>query len=493
MKHLITLLLIQISTFAMSQQHYENQAEITGRLCDKMIGSPLDFTDLDMDTLLHYDLDKDQLRYYTHKLFNKGDGTINNKSKSDRGLMGFFNRRDMKRRDKKYFCRVRKLEKAPDQYIKVLAEGDSWYEFPIHVKDIVHHLIKKNKKFAVKSLGAGGDWMANMLFEREYLFHITTIRPSVFMVSGGGNDITGEQLGALVDQHARILPFSKYKTNTQNLDQPTDDEHIDLVKHRKNEEKYLTEFGFWVKHRLTAKEGEHLYAHTNFLTNPLPAELKEKLSALKDNEYDKALYDKVMRGRKFVNFNYFSFLKLLEFQYMYMHKTIEAEDPAYYDSLLILTQGYDYSIPSYKRGRLFWPKILNIFLKNGRWLKAPLTVKGITEQYDQEAVMVALTFGYNELLVDLSTRYKNMCHVDARGIAQSVNPKNPSRSWFDELHLKSCVYAKVSEQFAACINEHKVILDNRQPVSTQRNPSKPIPKLPEYYQNKYAAKVFKVK
>jgi hypothetical protein len=486
MKYLIILLLIQISTLAMSQQNYDNQADKTRILCDKMIESPLDFTDFDMDALLYYDLDRDQLRYYTHKLFNKGNGTIKNNSNSNRGLMGFFNRRDMKRRDKKYFCRVRKLEKAPDQYIKVLAEGDSWYEFPIHVKDIVHHLIKKNKKFAVKSLGAGGDWMANMLFEREYLFYITTMRPSVFMVSGGGNDITGEQLGALVDQHARILPFPKYNKNTPK----TDDEHIDLVKHGKDEEKYLTEFGFWVKHRLTAKEGEPLYAHTNFLTNPLPEALKKKLNALNDNEYDKALYDKIMRGRKFVNFNYLSFLKLLEFQYMYMHKTIEAEDPVYYDSLLILTQGYDYTIPSYKRGRLFLPKILNMFLKNGRWLKAPLTVKGITEQYDQEAVMVAITFGYNELLVDLSTRYKNMCHVDARGIAQSVNPQNPSKSWFDELHLKSDVYAKVSHRFADCIRDHKAILDNRQPV--------PVPtgrysaKLPEYYQNKYPAKVFKV-
>ncbi|MEI6411884.1 MAG: hypothetical protein WCR52_21005 [Bacteroidota bacterium] len=437
-----------------------------------MLDAPIDFSDARLDELLNYNLTKEEFRFYTNRLFNIETGIVSNRSGAMKGIMGKLNRRDIRIRENIYHKRLKRIGKAPEGWTKVLAEGDSWFEYPIYVRDIISHLIRREKKFAIRSIGAGGDWMSNMIFEREYLFHLSTLRPHVFLVSGGGNDIMGEQLGALVDASPDLIS-SKDKTSAQKL---------------ADETTYMENYRIWVKHRLTAKDTTQRILHVNFAQKPIPQNIKDDMSRVPAGAYDNVLLEKIIKGRKYLNPNFYGFLKLLKFQYRYMHKTIESEDPIFYDSLLIITQGYDYPLPSYSRKLPIFRWILNTYMHNGRWLKAPLTAKGITDPFDQECAMAAMIFEYNEMMIDLTTQYKNMCHIDSRGIVQSLFPKNPRRGWFDEPHVKSCVFKRIAKQYAQCIRQHSEILKSKTVNSAYRLGNDPtIRNAP----NTYHATVFK--
>ncbi|MEM9932581.1 MAG: hypothetical protein AAF824_03175 [Bacteroidota bacterium] len=124
---------------------------------------------------------------------------IQNNSDSDEGIIGILNRRSRKKRFKKY---QRKLKKGGD-LIKIVAEGDSWFEYPLFVKDLIDWL-SADKRYAIKSLSAGGDWLANMYGQREYIQNITSEKPSIFLISGGGNDLLGDgRIGRLVEKYSK--------------------------------------------------------------------------------------------------------------------------------------------------------------------------------------------------------------------------------------------------------------------------------------------------
>ena len=72
----------------------------------------------------------------------------------------------------------------------ILAEGDSWFQFPICVKDIIDWLIKEDN-FAVYCIAAGGDWIANIIYEEKYIEELSVHALDVFLMSGGGNDMVG--------------------------------------------------------------------------------------------------------------------------------------------------------------------------------------------------------------------------------------------------------------------------------------------------------------
>jgi hypothetical protein len=72
----------------------------------------------------------------------------------------------------------------------VTAEGDSWFEFPIMLSDVVDQV---DHSYLVWSVAAAGDTVQNMLAtEPEYLEAIRrNAVPKTFMFSGAGNDIVG--------------------------------------------------------------------------------------------------------------------------------------------------------------------------------------------------------------------------------------------------------------------------------------------------------------
>ncbi len=82
----------------------------------------------------------------------------------------------------------RRLKKT--DRIRIVAEGDSWFQYPLLVQDTLDHLYRV---FAIRSFAAAGDTLENYMKKREYLQAIGQEQAQVFLVSGGGNDILGSQ------------------------------------------------------------------------------------------------------------------------------------------------------------------------------------------------------------------------------------------------------------------------------------------------------------
>ena len=109
----------------------------------------------------------------------------------------------------------------------LVAEGDSWFQFPILIDEIVDHL---SDKFAILSLAAAGDTAENIVDGpeqsggREYMINLRKQKDHVqaFLFSAAGNDIIGEdpQTGKSA-LFAIIKDFDASRT--------TIDEHINPV------------------------------------------------------------------------------------------------------------------------------------------------------------------------------------------------------------------------------------------------------------------------
>jgi endonuclease G len=70
----------------------------------------------------------------------------------------------------------------------VVSEGASWYQYPWFLKDVIDNLMQP---YAVKSLGAAGDTLANMIAHGEYRQAISDQGARFFLFSASGNDVLG--------------------------------------------------------------------------------------------------------------------------------------------------------------------------------------------------------------------------------------------------------------------------------------------------------------
>jgi len=101
------------------------------------------------------------------------------------------------------FCRSRRhtkfrrrLKSRPDMPVLV-SEGDSWFQFPLLIKEVIDHL---SVDYNIYSVGAAGDTAANMIFNPEKKFKTEYMRAlrqqeekvRAFLLSAAGNDIIGE-------------------------------------------------------------------------------------------------------------------------------------------------------------------------------------------------------------------------------------------------------------------------------------------------------------
>lgn len=97
------------------------------------------------------------------------------------------------RRRKSFFRRLRQGSTAPI----LLAEGDSWFEFPIWLEDTIDHL---NKDHLIFCLSEAGDELKGMVAEAEYVDVLENLVGKLdlniraVLLSGGGNDIVGKPL-----------------------------------------------------------------------------------------------------------------------------------------------------------------------------------------------------------------------------------------------------------------------------------------------------------
>ncbi|MBI5914280.1 MAG: SGNH/GDSL hydrolase family protein [Bacteroidetes bacterium] len=320
---------------------------------------------------------------------------IKNNSDADEGLMGNFNEKDRERRNKIYTDKIRRgFDRSDDNKVVALAEGDSWFEFPRvylgidAVKDILDWLIEDDN-YAVYSLAAGGDWLSNMLYLGEYIEELPKVSPDVFLLSGGGNDLVGDRrLATMV-----INPH---------LQTPTDE------------------------------------------SNVLFRRLLERRS--KAAKIDMVKYK---RGLSLLSDEFFQFININMVQYFaFMYSITQLRE---YQKMLIITHGYDFAIPT-NRKRGNWvsvQRVLNNFLDTGKWLYEALNMKGITKDEDQTAVMYAVIYEFNEMLIGLANykNFKTLYHIDCRGVADEDD-------WFDELHLKSGKFKLISQTYKKCIRDN---------------------------------------
>lgn len=319
---------------------------------------------------------------------------IANESGANEGRLGRLNEKDQERRDKVFKEKIRDGFRQDPDNIVILAEGDSWFQFPkVYIKDPVEDIIDwimEDERYAVKSLAAGGEWLSNIFYSGEYVEELPKLSPDVFLISGGGNDMVGNNRLALFIRNLKL--------------------------------------------------GEAGSPDDEALMEALVAKRKD------DKGIDLRQYE---RGLQFVSPDFIKFLNVYFVQYFVFLYNL-SQHPRY-QKMLILTQGYDYVVP-FNKSRANWltfRRLVNNFLDTGKWLFEPLALKGILDKEDQEAVLYVMIYEFNEMLIQLAEfkGMKNVFHIDCRGLAKEDD-------WFDELHLKSNVYEKIAEVFKKCIEEN---------------------------------------
>lgn len=362
-------------------------------LIKKLLKNPSGFSEADLDQLLRPELPggkitAQELVRITRRIFDINENTILNRSDAGAGMIGRLNKRSKRKRNNTYFGKIRGGFRAnPDNKV-ILAEGDSWFEFPIFVKDIIDWL-KKREDYAIFSLAYGGDWLANIMYQGEYVEGLPVHDPDVFLISGGGNDMVGgNRLTTMIVNLAR---------NKNQLNPPSNE--------------YI--------HYVRLKLGNTLEAND------------------------------ILEGKPYLTSEFTSFINVIRLQYELMFSSIFTK----YPDLKIITQGYDYAIPDPRihfgfNLRNWHQPLLNYFTGTGKWLYQSFMLKGITEPELQRKIVRTMIFDFNEMMVKIAmnTDYPNLYHIDCRGVCSERD------NWYDELHPKSQIFRKIAQKYQDCID-----------------------------------------
>jgi hypothetical protein len=340
---------------------------IKQELISKALHEPLSFTGLDFDTLVSLQGDNlltfDDIRLMMEAIYSINSTILNeNSTEAFTGPLGYLNNKAVAKRLKIFNERVKTL--PFDKRVNILAEGDSWFELPVGVHEIVGWLLKENPEYAIYSMANGGDWITNIIYDGKYVAELPIVDPHYFLISGGGNDLVGDnRVAIMVSKNANI----------------------------------------------PGREGRVAPQH-------LPAS------------------DHVTK-------DFFAFLITIKLQYFMMFRNIHTA----FKHTIIITQGYDYAIPSYAwRFSLRYPLqyFVNWVADTGGWLKRPLDIKKIPSNLHTALVRFFID-EINEMYISLAQRpeFPNLFHIDCRGTAQSHD------DWFDELHLKPYKFRIVANAF----------------------------------------------
>lgn len=312
------------------------------------------------------------------RIFDLNEGPVQNKSNADVGWFGRLNRYGRNKKNRKFFRALRHQR----QKKLIVAEGDSWFEYPLFIKDIVDWILKlDSEKYSVYSIASAGDWMGNILYSGTYISELSIYRPDVFLISGGGNDLVG-------DNRIAILVHKRTDVSTD-LDDGDD-----------------------------------------ILTG-----------ALKNEGESDANAKRIVIGSKFLNKDFWALLNVFRFQYYIMFRSIRSTSK--FDHMKIITQGYDYPIPSSNRSIFTNP--LRFFMGNGKWLDIPLNIRGIFDQEEKNCILAAMIYEFNRMIIDVGSKFDKVFHIDCRGVADES-------CWFDELHLRSAYYKIIAKKYIECID-----------------------------------------
>lgn len=85
----------------------------------------------------------------------------------------------------------------------VVSEGDSWFQHPIE-NDIIDTLSWFSCGYKIRSLGAAGDQLSEMVQHLEFPEAIREENPEAFLFSGGGNDFVDQGLAKSLHDSTNI-------------------------------------------------------------------------------------------------------------------------------------------------------------------------------------------------------------------------------------------------------------------------------------------------
>ena len=100
---------------------------------------------------------------------------------SKKVFLNFWNHKTIKQRAKKYYADVSLF---PDR-IRVLMEGDSWFNYPMK-QDVTDHL---SKYFNVYSLAESGDEIRGILRDGNFKKVVELENPQIVLFNAGGNEL----------------------------------------------------------------------------------------------------------------------------------------------------------------------------------------------------------------------------------------------------------------------------------------------------------------
>ncbi|HLK30749.1 MAG TPA: hypothetical protein VKT28_19385 [Puia sp.] len=308
------------------------------------------------------------------------------------GLMRIFDDIKNQRRNNLFTKKMKSgfRGKSPNNKV-ILAEGDSWFNYPIILTDIIDR-ISMEKNFAVYSLASGGDWLLNMLTGRHYVEELSILHPDVFLISGGGNDLVGSRRLAAV---------------------------------------------------LESKPGDE-YLHSSWA---------QQLIENADGKFIPLNRDDFNEGVRYLSKDFFALLMFFHLQYYSLiHGILKSGK---FLNIQIITQGYDYPIPSSKIGGLkiwrWYIPFVRKFLGHSSWLSTPMKIRGITNEDLQRKILYSIIYLFNEMAIQLGASINeefpdSVFHIDSRG---SVG----NGGWTDELHARPEHFLRTGEVFANCINK----------------------------------------
>jgi len=412
------VLFISILSNSIIAQNKVNDPIIVSRLMDSLWLNPTSFISHDAPNWIRLNnhlenVDVLQINQIIHSIFYGEKSFMLNKSSAYEGFIGTLNKdandSKLKQYHKKIRSGFRNKELYPDNKV-VLVEGDSWFEFPLFLKDITDHL-EENPNLAIYTHAHASDWISNMISSLQYEYDYVKVKPDVFVISGGGNDFVGD---------SRLSNFINMNPTPKNTI---------------NSEKFKS----YVLNKLDQNKKYKPFRKTKN---------QEFLSEIKP-EIDTVLANDIVEGRRYLNKNFYRFLASLKIEYNMLFQSIKKIDPDKFDSVKIITQGYDYAIPSYKK--TFG---IRMFFDNGEWLKEPLMMNGIVDEHTQQAIVKTIIFEINEMLIELGKEYNNLYHIDSRGFTsfyEIYNNRSEGKYWYDELHPKSKVLKEIASVYSDII------------------------------------------
>ena len=317
-------------------------------------------------------------------------------------ILGYFNRRSNAKRIKIY----RSAIKGNHTIKQIYVEGDSWYQHPL-IKEIYDYVWQglKHKNYAMYPSALGGDWILRIITEGKYIAELSNISSDVILLAGGGNDLVGRQkLSNLIHVgRGHLLP------DFQNVGESA---LIAAI----NDHPLL---GLWMQ--------------------------------LKEDDLNSKQRQDLLYSLTIFNKEFYAVMLLLQTIYKYLIHGIRQK----FGSQKIIFHGYDYPIPSYRKGRGLNLKKLavNLVTSNGHWLALALDQARVPVER-QSAVTFSMIFILNEMIINTVIHNEkfndNVFFIDARGAAG-----HQEKNWYDEMHVKPVIFKKIAARFIECIESEQ--------------------------------------